>query len=173
MRDRAEGSLQMIRREVFAFSLAALSVAASGAFAQGRKGRGGAERAGGGEPVNMFEVTLHEFQEDLKLTAAQEPAWAAYVEKVRALQGDITRERRQTLQLGVLQRIDHAVDVARDRLTAVEDIALAAKALYGRLTPEQQAVADPRLANIITMPLTGTPAVASDRAPRPRGPVSN
>jgi protein CpxP len=163
----------MIRRELFTFSIAALSVAATGTFAQGRKGKGGGERPGGTEPVNLFEVTLHEFHEDLKLTTAQEPAWAAYVEKLRALQGDITRERRQTLQLGVLQRIDHSVDVARDRLTAVEDIALAAKALYARLTPEQQAVADPRLANIITMPLTGVPAGANERAPRSRGPVSN
>jgi hypothetical protein len=53
----------------------------------------------------------------------------------------------------VLQRIDRAVDMARDRLTAIEDIALAAKSLYARLTPEQQQVADPRLANIIALPL--------------------
>ena len=49
----------------------------------------------------------------------------------------------------VLQRLDHAVDVARNRLTAVEDIAAAAKKLYAGLTPEQQSIADPRLATAI------------------------
>ena len=166
----------MIRRDVFVFSFAALSLA-TGALAQtGGRGKGrdrGGDKAGAREPVNMLEVTLHEFHEDLKLSAAQEPSWLAYVDKLRALEGDIARERRQSAQMGVLQRIDRAVDVARDRLTAVEDIALAAKALYARLTPEQQEIADPRLANIITMPITGVPAAPVERAPRSRGPVSN
>jgi len=64
------------------------------------------------------------------------------------------------------QRIDRAVDVARDRLTAVEDIALAAKALYANLTPPQREAADPRLANLITLPLTAAPAAAGDRKGR-------
>jgi len=55
----------------------------------------------------------------------------------------------------LLQRLDRTVDLARNRLTAVEDIALAAKSLYAMLTEEQQKIADPRLANIISLPLTG------------------
>ena len=150
---------RMLRRTLFAISFAALSAAAPAALAQfGRKGKGGGSK-GGRETADSLEVTLHEFHEDLKLRPEQEPLWQAYEDRVRALASDVARERRQGAQLGVLQRIDHAVDVARDRLTAVEDIALAAKALYAKLTPEQRELADPRLANLIGMPLGGAPAV--------------
>jgi hypothetical protein len=166
----------MVRRKIFGLSFAALSLAAGGVLAQtgGRgKGRDRGERPRAGEQVDMLETTLHEFHEDLKLAAAQEAAWTAYVDRLRALESDVVRERRQSAQMAVLQRIDRVVDVARDRLTAVEDIAVAAKALYARLTPEQQEIADPRLANLITAPL-GLPAAAGGERPsRYRGPVSN
>jgi len=118
---------------------------------EGKKDKGGAEL-----PVNQIEVTLHEFHEDLKLTDAQQPAWEAYVDKVRALINDAAKEQRgqrQSVQTTVLQRIDRIVDSARNRLTALEDIAQSAKSLYSGLTPEQQKMADPRLANLIAMPL--------------------
>jgi parvulin-like peptidyl-prolyl isomerase len=154
----------MSRRRIFALSIAALSLYASGALAQsGRRARGsgdGREKGGGQEPVNPIEVTLHEFHEDLKLSAGQEPAWDAYVERIRALMSDIARENVQSAkaQTGVLQRVDRIVDVARDRLTAVEDIAISAKSLYARLTPAQQQAADPRLANVIAIALAGNVA---------------
>jgi len=152
----------MIRRKVFAIPIAALALCASAASAQiggSRRARGsgdGREKKGGQEPqVGSIEVTLQEFHEDLKLSAEQEPAWEAYVGRIRALVKDIARERaqREKTQANVLARIDRIVDMARDRLTAVEDIALAAKSLYARLTPEQQQLADPRLANLIALPL--------------------
>jgi hypothetical protein len=166
----------MSRRKVFALSIAAMSLYASGALAQsGRRARGsgeGREKGGAQEPVNPIEVTLHEFHEDLKLSAEQEPLWEAYVERIRALMSDIAREnvQRAKAQIGVLQRVDRIVDMARDRLTAVEDIAVSAKALYARLTPEQQQVADPRLANIIAIPLAAAVARAGAdrRAPAKR-----
>ncbi len=98
-------------------------------------------------------MTLHEFHEDLKLTDAQEPAWESYVAKLRALANDVAMESRSRPQVGLVQRIDRIVDSARNRLTALEDIAQSAKSLYAGLTPEQQKMADPRLANIIAMPL--------------------
>ena len=144
---------------------AALALATKNLAAQGRRGKGGEK--GGRESANMFEVTVHEFHEDLKLTAQQEPAWQVYEDRLRALAGDVARERRQpAAAVGLLQRIDRAVDVARDRLTAVEDIALAAKALYSKLTPQQQELADPRLANLITLPIVG--GSIAEPAPRDR-----
>ena len=117
--------------------------------------KGGAEKGGGEPRANLLEVTAHELHEDLKLTPQQEPLWEAYLDKVRALGNDIARERRP---LGgaagnVAQQIDRIVDTARNRLTALEDIAQAAKDLYAKLTPEQQPAANPRLANLMTMPL--------------------
>ncbi|HSQ03725.1 MAG TPA: Spy/CpxP family protein refolding chaperone, partial [Burkholderiales bacterium] len=105
-------------------------------------------------------------EDDLQLTGAQQAAWQRYADRVKAMANDIARERtraepaeRQT----VVQQIDRAVDVARNRLTALEDIAAAAKSLYGVLTPEQQTRADPRLANIVML-LAG-----SQRAGPPAG----
>jgi hypothetical protein len=132
----------------------------AGGGRRGNRGKSPDEQGKGGAPepqVDMLEVTLHEFHEDLKLSAAQEPAWESYSDKVRALAGDIARERsrgRAAVQGSLLQRVDLAVDGARNRLTALEDIAQAAKALYGGLSAEQQRVADPRLANIMSIPLT-------------------
>lgn len=45
------------------------------------------------------------------------------------------------------------LDVERNKLTALEDIVQAAKTLYASFTPEQQAAADPRLANIVAFPI--------------------
>ncbi len=146
----------MKRRAWSGLLLAGVTTAALAQFS-GRRGRRGGDdqKKGGEEPrVNQIEVTLHEFHEDLKLTDAQEPAWESYVEKLRALARDVARESRsRPAQLDLVQRIDRIVDSARNRLTALEDIAQSAKALYAGLTPEQQKMADPRLANIIAMPL--------------------
>jgi hypothetical protein len=159
------------KRAWLAVTLAAIATSATTAYAQfgggpsaggtgGRRGgrngpdrrKGGDGKADGRTPVNQLEITLHEFHDDLKLTAAQEPAWQSFADSVRTLADDLAREqveRRAPSSLGMLQRIDRAVDLARNRFTAVEDTADAAKRLYTSLTPEQQAAADPRLANIV------------------------
>ena len=120
--------------------------------------KGGMEKGGAEPRVNALEVTAHELHEDLKLTPQQEPLWDAYLDKVRALGNDIARERRPlgSASGNVTQQIDRIVDTARNRLTALEDIAQAAKDLYAKLTPEQQPAANPRLASLMTMPLRGT-----------------
>ena len=154
--------------------LAALALAAaSDASAQGRGrgARGGAEKSGQARDlkVDPLEETIEELRVDLKLAPEQQPAWDAYVDKVRALVLDIARERGRAADLakerGALKRIDHTVDVARDRLTALEDIASAAKALYGKLTPEQQRIADPRLAALVPAVSAPQPARPAPRTP--------
>lgn len=158
-------------------ALALILAAATPAFAQfGGRRRGGAPMDKGdkggdtvdktGEPrVNTLELTVEELRQDLKLTAEQEPIWQSYVDKVRALAGDVTRERsRRPAPGSVPQQIDRIVDAARNRLTALEEVADSAKALFAKLTPEQQPAADPRLANLMAMPL------AANDAPRGRAP---
>jgi LTXXQ motif family protein len=150
------------KREWFGIVLAAAATPAlaqfGGSSRRGSRDKSSGERSKGSAPIepNMLEVTLHEFHEDLKLTPAQEPAWDSYANKVRALAGDIARERARNRSVSnqpVLARVDQAVDGARDRLTALEEIAIAAKAFYAALTAEQQGVCDPRLANIMAMPM--------------------
>ena len=152
---------------VTAISLLAIATDALAQFGgrmpdSGRGGRGPGGDARTAAPrsmdqesrVDLFEATLHELREDLKLTPAQQGAWDAYEGKVRALAADLKRERNRRLQQPeeqktALQRIDQMVDVARNRLAALEEIADAAKALYASLTPEQRAIADARLASAI------------------------
>ena len=152
----------MNKRAALAIFIAAAATPALAQFGGRRRGGNTGDREsrpadkGGGEPrVNTLEVTVHELQEDLKLTAEQEPLWQAYVDKVRALGNDVARERgRRPAQANVPQQIDRILDAARNRLTALEDIAQAPKALYAKLSPEQQPAADPRLANLMAMPLS-------------------
>jgi len=165
--------------------IAAAALAATQAEAQfGRRGGQGdfnrtqrppGEQSPGGEqraqdnPVYRAEYLLGMLHEDLKLRSEQEPLWQAYADKVNALAGDIARERariKATLELKALPRIDQAVDVARDRLTALEEISAAAKALHARLTPEQQTIADARLATTLPFNYTiGASAALPDTRP--------
>jgi len=117
--------------------------------------------------TDLVEYRLELFQEDLKLAPGQEKAWISYADKVRALTSDISRERGRGQamdgQMNALQQMDHAVDVARDRLTALEDIAAAAKVLYGSLTPEQKMLADSRFATIVPLIAGSAPGGAAGR----------
>ena len=146
----------MNKRAALALFITAAATPALAQFGGRRRERPSTEKDSGGEPrVNTLEVTVQELHEDLKLTAEQEPLWQAYVDKVRALGNDVARERgRRPAQANVQQQIDRILDAARNRLTALEDIAQAAKALYAKLSPEQQPAADPRLANLMAMPLS-------------------
>lgn len=154
----------MNKRAALALFIAAAATPALAQFGGRRREGRPMDKGGGGEPhVNTLEVTAEELHEDLKLTAEQEPLWQAYIDKVRALGNDLARERaRRPAQANVQQQIDRILDTARNRLTALEDIAQAAMALYARLSPEQQPAADPRLANLMAMPL------AAQDAPRGR-----
>ena len=141
--------------------LALLAAAPAVAFAQmggkrrsGDKSGAGGAKGGGGPQINQLEATLGEFETDLNLTSAQQKALNAYAEGIRALQKDIARDRApraSDAQLDIAKRLDRAADVARDRLTAVEDIVDSAKGLLKSLMPEQRTMADPRLANLIVM----------------------
>ena len=119
----------------------------------------------------QVEDRLGLLEEDLHLSAGQLTAWQSYADRVKALAADVGRDReRGSLsggQINVLQQIDRAVDTARNRLTALEDIAAAAKSLYGTLTPQQQSVADPRLVTIVSMIVNGGTGAPSTRGGRP------
>jgi len=123
------------------------------------------------DPVGQAEYLLEMLREDLKLSADQMTAWKTYADKVSALASDLSRERgriKATLQLKALQRIDQSVDVARNRLTALEEIASAAKALYECLTPEQKSIADMRLATTLATHFTPGSTIPLELRDRPR-----
>lgn len=125
----------------------------------GMRGRAGMGGMGGSprqvapaqrDPLQDLDDRLAMLQEDLHLRQDQEGAWLAYAERVRAIAADIARDRQRLQEkTPVLIQLDRVVDGTRNRLTALEDITASAKTLFAALTPEQQAAADPRLANIV------------------------
>jgi hypothetical protein len=124
--------------------------------------RGAIERhALGGE----FSAHVAEVQQRLKLQKAQQAAWDAYARRVQALMLDQLRgvPRGPDNEDG-LHQINRRVDIVRNRLAAMEDIADAAAQLYALLSPEQRKVADDLLP-------TTVPALYSGLPEFPRGPV--
>jgi len=134
-------------------------------------------------PVSLqgqVQMQLGDLQEELKLTPAQQGSWGAYSDRVLKLADDIARTRiaarKAASDTSALQQFDSLADVARNRMTAVEEIAEAGKALYAGLSPEQRRIADRRLAPI-ALQLAGagtvTPTAAMEDATfgaRPRNP---
>jgi hypothetical protein len=139
------------------------------------------DQAGVGAEVTLASVVqlrLFELEEDLKLTPEQRPLWSTYAGQILKLLTDISRAGSGVTvvrdQTNALQQFDRIADIARNRLTAIEDITDAGKALYAKLTPEQQALADRRLV-LALLPLSGGESLRS--GPRagapPRGDALN
>ena len=137
------------------------------------------------KPLNMPEATvpmtlqsavqyrLELLEEDLRVRPEQQKAWLNYRDRVLKLAEDAQRTARTAMtgDMSAPQRLDRLGDIARDRLTAIEDIVDAGKQLYAVLTPGQQGVADRRLA-VPVMALAGVePNSAAARAGAPaKGP---
>jgi hypothetical protein len=168
-----------------AFALLLLVAVCGQATAQYGGRRGGAERdRARADPAPRDEVTtmspndqvrlqLTNVRSGLKLTPEQASVWEVYENKVVSLLEDLSRGLGQPQGGNALKQIDSRVDVVRNRLTAMEDIADAANKLYASLSDEQKAMADRTLAGTLPALYTGTPARAALRrgegdAMRPR-----
>lgn len=171
---------------------AALCVpAAGGAWGQmpggqgGRGGRGGqpqgpapsAETRGPAQiqvnPDELARSQLQDFDDDLNLAPTQRVAWKAYSSKILQLADDVGRNRNALrFPKGTApEQLEFVAQVLRNRLTAVEDIVDAGKALYAVLTPAQREIADARLARIAVPLIAPAQAamMASGRARPPAG----
>jgi len=149
-----------------ALLLALLMAAEAPAQMKGKRGAKGGQR----ESVDLYHVTSEELHADLKLKPAQESLWDAYMRKIDALKGDIARDRarsRTTDGSTAPRELDRLVDVQRDRLTAMEEIAEAGRALYKTFDEEQRAIADPRLAKLVA---AATAPTSSPSLSRPSSP---
>lgn len=122
---------------------------------------------------SAVQFRLELLEEDLRIRPEQKQAWLNYRDRVMRLAEDAQRSSRTALtgDMPGPQRLDRLADIARDRLTAIEDIVDAGKQLYAVLTPGQQGVADRRLA-VPVMALAGVePNSAATRAGAPaKGP---
>jgi hypothetical protein len=103
--------------------------------------------------IAQVQQNLDRTADELRITAGQQKAWDAYATRVVRLADDIARTRYtirdvQSGNLTAPQLFDRITETAQNRLTAIEDIAEAGRALYDRLTPDQKQMADRRLAAI-------------------------
>jgi len=160
-------------------ALALLSaLAATDAFAQfGSRGgmmggsRGGANRDQGNgqdgrnnrsaqqQGIDSYEQTeyrLSLMEEDLHLQPDQRPLWDSFANKVRAYASDLARARARAMTppadggtASGVRFVEQTADAARDRATALDDIAIAAKTLYAELAPNQKVLADARIVTLI------------------------
>jgi hypothetical protein len=138
------------------------------------RGRGGGEGSRGQESrakaplatpdpdsFEQVDYRLSLLEDALKLKDDQLAPWRAFQAKTRDYAQDVVRERgREAMSVSATQmrglpHIGQAVDAARNRLAALEDVEGAARVLYAVLSPAQQAVAD-----------VGIPAIVAPRRPQ-------
>ncbi len=98
----------------------------------------------------------------LKLAPEQDAAWQAYENKVVDLLSDLSRGASAPTGEDALKQIDRKVDLARNRLAALEELSEAAKKLYATLSSEQKTVADRMIPGTV-------PALYAGQAPSFRG----
>ena len=127
-----------------------------------------------GDTAELIEYRLGMLEDDLKLSPAQLRNFEPYAERVRAVAADIVRERAANSQSigtpNAMQQMNRAVDTARNRLTALEEVAAAAKNLYEILNPEQKMLVDARSQSIVSLIAGGAPQAAPDAAGAARRP---
>jgi hypothetical protein len=106
--------------------------------------------------ASIVQTRLAELRNELAIESSQSPAWDRYFQCVLRLLDDITGVNDTTLpsEMTAPQRLEQVADLARNRLTATEDMVDSGKALYSVLTPAQRAVADRRMADV-AMPMFG------------------
>jgi len=109
--------------------------------------RGVPERGAFKSPIEQIQEQLVDTAMALKLTPKQAVLWDAYQASVGALMADqVKQELYATTPRTALQLINGKVDVVRNRLTAMEEIAERATTLYQSLDDGQKTIADQRLA---------------------------
>lgn len=99
------------------------------------------------DPAERAEQRLDYMKYQLKITAAQEPLWNAYAEKMQAKAGEMgkgMRSMRDTVdeKLSAPERMAKMQSLMEERLAAMKGVHESFARLYAALTPEQQAIAD-------------------------------
>jgi hypothetical protein len=114
-----------------------------------------------------LQMNITRLRDDLKLTKAQQVLFDKYVERITTLGDDIQRSQvtlrsTKNVELASDQQFGQMIDLARNRLTAIEDIAEAGTILFESLSAEQKTIASSRLAALVTPLLAGGPMFGLD-----------
>jgi hypothetical protein len=152
------------------FLLAACGQVAAQTGGGHRGGEGRSRQEAGAEPAEVTRMSpndqvrmqLNGVRAALRLSPAQGAAWQVYEDRVIELLEDMARVAESPAGEGALKQIDRKVDLARNRLAALEDLSDAAKKLYASLSGEQKATAERMLPGTV-------PALYAGQAIRPQG----
>ncbi|MFZ4876117.1 Spy/CpxP family protein refolding chaperone [Janthinobacterium sp. Mn2066] len=138
----------IIAMSVLGMGAASLTVhaqeAAAGAPAASANvaGQHGGHRGGNpAERMAKYQARLHD---KLKLTAAQEPAWATFTaaNAPKAPSGDWKAKREAFAKLSAPERLEQWIALSKERIANQENRLASLKTFYAVLTPEQQKVFD-------------------------------
>ena len=119
--------------------------------------------------TGQVQVVLDRLEDELKIGAHQQKAWDAYRSKVVRYAEDLSRARYSARDMqdggtGVPQQLDRLTEIANNRMTAVEEIVDAARAVYATLGSEQKQVADKNLVIVPIRLVSGSAAGTATRA---------
>lgn len=123
----------------------------------------------GGQPGPLsreqLQYQLQALETDLRLAPEQAAQWQPFAERVLALEADLARQRSRSISASDLEQkgqatngirqVARAVDTARNRLTALEDIEASSRALYQTLQADQKTMANARLGAFLAPLLLG------------------
>lgn len=103
---------------------------------------------GSGNPEAAAEWRLSSLKSDLKITAAQEPAWKVYADQTKQ-QADAMQKLMASMhgsaQATAPERLDLRNQIMKQRQEQMAKGTAAFKDLYAVLSPEQKALADQRV----------------------------
>ena len=97
-----------------------------------------------GNPAERMAKHQARLHDKLKLTAAQEPAWAAFTaaNAPKKPAGDWKAKREAFAKLSAPQRMEQWIAMSKERIAGQEARLGSLKTFYAVLTPEQQKVFD-------------------------------
>jgi Spy/CpxP family protein refolding chaperone len=98
----------------------------------------------GVNPSVMADSRLTDLKTQLKITAAQEPAWQAFAAeaKQQANSMQAVRAKMQQSSGSAPERMEQRTTAMQERAATMATMTKAFNALYTTLTPEQKAIAD-------------------------------
>jgi protein CpxP len=91
------------------------------------------------EKMAQHHAMLHD---KLKLTTAQEPAWATFGASMKPGQRPARMDRAALAKMSAPQRMETRIAMSKERISHQETRLAALKTFYAALTPEQQKVFD-------------------------------
>ena len=97
------------------------------------------------DPAQRAEQHMDFMKYQLKITAAQEPLWTAFAEKMKAQAGkgwQAMQNQQANAKLTAPERMAQMQSMLEERLAAMKDVHESFNRLYAALTPEQQQAAD-------------------------------